>query len=167
MIVVGGGLVKKLIFPSLFIMMLLISGCQGAKDANDASYDLRRDKSAPNYMSNRTGDYDANRNRTIGNDVTNQNPNFLNLNGTRNGVSSGGASNFANDDEKARQVIASTKEFRTDSVIINGNRMWVTVYKKGILTDREKVKAEARLHRKLIHALPRYNIEVRVQEDRR
>lgn len=159
---------KKFIFPSLFIMMLmLVSGCQGTRDANDASYDLRKDKSTPNYMSNRTGDYDANRNRIIGNDVTNQNPNFLNLNGTRNGISSGGSGNYAKDTDIAKQVIGSSKEFRTDSVVINGNRMWVTVYKKGILTDKEKIKSEARLHRSLIQALPRYNIEVRVQEDRR
>jgi hypothetical protein len=158
---------KKQIFPSLFIMMMLLIGCQGTKDANDASYDLRKDKSAPNNMSYRTRDYDANRKRAIGNDSTNQNPNFLNLNGTRNGISSSGAGNFANDVDKAKQVIANTKEFRTDSVLINGDRMWVTVYKKGTLTDSQKVDAEARLHRKLIQALPRYNIDVRVQEDRR
>ena len=158
---------KKFIFPSLFMIMLLVGGCQGTKDANDASYDLRKDKSAPNYMSNRTGDHDPNRNRLIGNDRNNQNPNFLNLNGTRNGIASGGASNFATDTDMAKKVIRDTKEFRTDSVNINGDRMWVSVYKKGMLSNHDKIASEARLHKKLIQALPRYHIEVRVQEDRR
>jgi hypothetical protein len=45
--------------------------------------------------------------------------------------------------------------------------MSVNVYKKGQPTIQEKLDAQARLHRKLVEALPRYNIEVSVQEDRR
>jgi hypothetical protein len=134
--------------------MLFISACQ---NNNQAGYDLRKDKSAPNYMSN----------PMKGNDVTNQNPNFLDLHGTRNGAASSGSGNTGVDVNKAKQVIGKTNEFRTDSVWINGDRMWVNVYKKGMLTDQAKIDAEARLHKKLTKALPRYNIEVRVQEDRR
>jgi hypothetical protein len=153
-------IVKKFIFPSLllWIMAILVSGCQGIK-TNEA------DKSAPSYMSNELTGPD--RGRVKGNDVTNQNPNFLKLRGTRNGNASGGSGNLGVDADKAKQIIADTKEFRTDSVWINGDRMWVNVYKKGQLTIQEKLDAQARLHRKLVEALPRYNIEVSVQEDRR
>ncbi len=168
---------KKRLFP-LFIMLLLTAfGCQnGNQDAEDTAYDLRRDNSPPNYMSNRgdnrenTPDFMADRDKDkqhfVENDITNQNPNFLDLDKTESGGEAG-AGNQGNDTEKAKDVIAGTKEFTTDSVWINGNRMWVTVYKKGMLSDDEKNAAEARLHRQLVKALPRYNIEVRVNEDRR
>lgn len=157
---------KKFIFPSLLLLIvtILVSGCQGTKN-NEAAYDLRKDKGAPNYMSNELTGPD--RGRVIGNDVTNQNPNFLKLRGTRNGNASGGSGNLGVDSDKAKQVIAGTKEFRTDSVWINGDRMWVNVYIKGRLTNQEKLDAQARLHRKLVEALPRYDIELSVQEDRR
>ncbi|MCM2535720.1 hypothetical protein NDK43_29855 [Neobacillus pocheonensis] len=156
---------KKFIFPSIFIIMLLASGCQGTKSSNNAAYDLRTDKSAPNYMSNPlTG---PNKNRIIGNDVTNQNPNFLNLQGTRNGNASGGSGNIGTDVDTAKKVIAKTKEFRTESVWINNDRMYVSVFNKGNLTKREVKDAEVRLHRKLVHAVPRYNISVKVKEARR
>lgn len=155
---------KQFIFPSVFIMMMLASGCQ-TRDANDASYDLRKDKTAPNYMSYTTTDRDQN--RFVGNDVINQNPNFLNLNGTRNGMTSGGSGNFATDIDQAKRVINNTNEFRTESVLIKGDRMWVSVFKKGNLTKRDVKDAEARLHKKLVQALPRYNIDVKVKEARR
>ncbi|CRK82620.1 hypothetical protein [Neobacillus massiliamazoniensis] len=157
---------KKFIFPSLLllIMAILVCGCQGIKN-NETAYDFRKDKNAPNYMSNELTGPD--KGRVMGNDVTNQNPNFLKLRGTRNGNASGGSGNLGVDADKAKQVIADTKEFRTDSVWINGDRMWVNVYKMDQLTIQEKLDAQARLHRKLVEALPRYNIEVSVQEDRR
>ena len=154
---------KKFIFPTLCLAMLLLGGCQSNKNANQASYDLRKDRNVQN-MSNRMDNGDR---RLIGYDVTDQNPNFLNLQGTRNGSASGGSGNMGVDTDKAKQVIASTKEFTTDSIWVNGDRMWVKVYKKGPLTHNQRIADEARLHKKLTHALPRYNIEVRVQESRR
>lgn len=151
---------KKFIGPLLLMMILGVGGCQTNKNASEKAYDLRNDRSAPNYMSYKRG------NRVEGNDMTNQNPNFLDLHGTRNGNESAGAGNTGVDVAKAKKVIADTKEFRTDSVWVNGDRMWVTVYKKGMLSDQAKIDAEARLRRTLVKALPRYNIEVRVQEDR-
>lgn len=95
--------------------------------------------------------------------MTNQNPNFLDLHGTRNGDESGGAGNTGVDVAMVKRVIADTKEFRTESVQINGDRMWVTVFKNGKFSERDRRDAEARLHRKLIQALPRYNINVSVR----
>ncbi|MDP4084238.1 MAG: hypothetical protein Q8934_06435 [Bacillota bacterium] len=143
---------KKWVFFSI-LGAIILTGCN--QGANDAAYDLRKDKSAPQFMSN----------RVTGNDINNQNPNFLPLKGTKGGaVSSQG---HRVDVEKAKQVIKSTKEFTPGSIWMNGDRMWVTVYKKGMFTQREKIAAEARVHRQLIEALPRYNIEVNVRQDRR
>lgn len=155
---------KKFIFPSLCIALLLIGGCQSNKNANQsASYDLRKDRNVQN-MSNRLDNGDR---KLDGNDITNQNPNFLNLQGTRNGSASGGSGNIGVDTDYAKKIIADTNEFTTDSIWVNGDRMWVKVYKKGILSHKQRIDAEARLHKKLVQALPRYNIEVRVQESRR
>ena len=154
---------KWLLFS--FLTLLFVSGCEGTNDTNNtATYDLRKDKSAPQYMSNRSVGRDQN--HLVEQDITNQNPNFLDLNRTGNGTEQGG-NNTGIDVDKARQVVSRTKEFRPGSVWINGDRMWVTVYKKGMLTDKERLDAEARIHEKLITALPRYEIEVRVREDRR
>ncbi|MCH6268614.1 hypothetical protein [Neobacillus citreus] len=145
------------------IILLLATGCQNGRSADDdAANDLRGDRQTRNLVSN----HDINDQHMVEDDVTNQNPNFLDLTGTGSG-SEAGANNQGNDIAKAKQVIADTHEFVTDSVWINGDRMWVKVYKKGMLSSGDKRDAEARLHKKLMRALPRYNIEVNVQEDRR
>jgi hypothetical protein len=141
-------------------LLFLVSGCQ---NANQGAYDLRKDQTAPNYMSNRG----ENKQRLVEDDITNQNPNFLDLKRTGSGSETGGGKETGEDINKAKQVIADSDEFTLDSVWINGDRMWVSVYKKGMQSEQGKVNAEARLHRKLIQALPRYKIEVRVKEDRR
>jgi hypothetical protein len=162
---------KKWMF--LVIMLFIVSGCQNNRSAKEEAYDLRTDETAPNYMSNREKDRtspDNNRGKDrqhlVEDDITGQNPNFLDLKRTGSG-SEAGAGNIGVDTNKAKEVIVATNEFVTDSVVVNGGRMWVAVYKKGMLKESEKVDAEARLHRKLVQALPRYKIEVRVQEDRR
>ncbi|KAB2333176.1 hypothetical protein F7731_16745 [Cytobacillus depressus] len=88
-----------------------------------------------------------------------QNPNFLNLDG-RNKV------NNQADIDHARQVIDATGEYRSGPVWINGDDMWVTAYKKEMMTDRQRATASSKLRKKLIEALPRYHIEVKIQEDR-
>jgi hypothetical protein len=159
-------------------MLLLVSGCdgnRGGNHGNEEAYDLRSDQGAHNYMSNRGNDRNTptnmsnrgkNKQHMVEDDITNQNPNFLDLKRTGSGGEAG-ATNQGNDIQKAKQIIADSDEFAADSFWINGDRLWVSVYKKGMLTEQEKIKAEARLHRKLIQALPRYKIEVRVKEDRR
>jgi hypothetical protein len=154
------------------MFLLIVSGCQGQNNDRSAN-DLRNNNPQHNNMSSQNNggpdsmsDRRKNKQHMVEDDITNQNPNFLDLKRTGSGGEAG-ATNHGNDINKAKQVIAHTNEFRTDSVWINGDRMWVTVYKKGMLSDQARNKAEARLHRKLVAALPRYNIEVHVQEDRR
>lgn len=156
---------KRLVLFS-FLTLLLISGCEGTNDTNNTSnYDLRKDKSAPEYMSNRSAGRD--KPHLVEQDITNQNPNFLDLNRTGNGTEQG-TSNIGVDVDKARQVIGMTKGYRPGSVWINGrNHMRVTAYKKGKLTERERLNAEKYLQKKLTAALPRYKIDVTVREDRR
>lgn len=157
-------MLKKWIVTSSLVLLML-SACQNnqAADDNDTAYDLRNDPAAPNIMTNRTGD----RQHYVEDDITDQNPNFLNLNRSGDQREFDGTNNNGTDIEKARQIIGETDEFVADSVWVNGDRMWVSVYKRGMLADRERIDAESRLHRKLVKALPRYNIEVRVKEDRR
>lgn len=196
-------MLKKWMFLSVTALFLL-SGCQSNRGANNEAYDLRNDRSAPNFMSstrNNADDPDTfddmstpnhkdivdnmsnssndknhpdnlsdrgkNKQHLVEDDITNQNPNFLDLKRTGSGSEAGGGKNTGNDVYKAKQVIGETDEFVTDSVWINGDRMWVSVYKKGMLSEKDRRGAEARLHKKLIQALPRYHIEVRVKEDRR
>ncbi|WP_066248689.1 hypothetical protein [Neobacillus drentensis] len=170
---------KFVLFLSL-TMLFLVGGCNGNQGGNhgkEEAYDLQSDKSKPNYISNRNRDNDGNTPANMSNrgknkqhmvedDITNQNPNFLDLKRTGSG-SEAGATNQGNDIQKAKQVIADSDEFTADSIWINGDRMWVSVYKKGMQSEQGKINAEARLHRKLIQALPRYKVEVRVKEDRR
>jgi hypothetical protein len=165
---------KFVLFLSLS-MLLVVGGCAGNQGAKEEAYDLRTDPNAPNYINNRGNDVPdptnmsdrgKNEQHMVEDDITNQNPNFLDLKRTGSGGEAG-ATNQGNDIGKAKQVIAASDEFEADSIWINGDRMWVSVYKKGMQSDRGRIKAEARLHRKLIEALPRYNIEVRVKEDRR
>ena len=164
---------KLTLFLSLTILFL-VGGCAGNQGANgnEKAYDLRSDKSAPNYMSIKgktpanMSDRGKNKQHMVEDDITNQNPNFLDLKGTGSG-SEAGANNHGVDIQKAKQVIADSNEFTADSIWINGDRMRVSVYKNGMQSEQGKIKAEARLHRKLIQALPRYKIDVRVKNDRR
>lgn len=87
-----------------------------------------------------------------------QNPNFPNTDGRR----------LSNQDdiEKAREIINKTNEFRAGPIWINGDDMWVTAYKKGMVSDRQRVSDASALRKKLIKGLPRYHIQVKIQEDR-
>jgi hypothetical protein len=139
----------------LILSLFLLNGCSSK---NDTSYDLRKDRSAPQYMSNPYSGRDQ-----IPNNLVNRNPSSLDT--KKSGVIVN--SNARLDMAKARKIIGQTKEFKPDTIYINGNRMWVAVYKRGTLMEREKIADEARLHRMLVNAFPHYNIEVRVQEKRR
>jgi hypothetical protein len=124
----------------LLLSFLLLNGCT----ARDTSYDLRKDRSAPQFMSNQ--------NRTN---------NVINVENTTI------SPRITNDVDRARRIVTQTKEFQPNTVWINGDRMWVTAFKKGILAEKERTAAEARLHRILVQAFPKYHIEVSVKEDRR
>lgn len=141
---------------SLFTVLVL-SACQGGGN-DDTAYDLRNDRTNPNYMSNRTSpnNYDEVR------DITDKNPNFLNLKGTTQGDHSP-RNNLGNDIDVARDIINRSEDFRADSIWISnaGDRMTVTVNQKGTLTNKERNYEMGRLQEKLTQALPRYTFDIR------
>ncbi|WP_243356928.1 hypothetical protein [Bacillus litorisediminis] len=72
-----------------------------------------------------------------------------------------------NDVDQARGVIERETDYEPGPITINGQDMWVTAYHQGIMSEEERRKEEAALHKLLIKALPRYYIEVQLREDRR
>lgn len=146
---------KKWMFLSL-LPVLMLAACQAGND--ETAYDLRNDRTNPNYMSNRTSpnNYDEVR------DITDKNPNFLNLRGTTQG-DHGQRNNFGQDIDKARDLVNDTEDFTADSVWINnaGDRMTINVNTRDGLSDRERNHAVGMLQQKLTKALPRYTIDIR------
>lgn len=156
---------KWLIFS--FLLLLAASGCDARNDTrNNADYTPGKNRSVPDNMSYRSVGRDQR--HLVEDDITNQNPNFLDLNRTGTGTENS-SSNLGIDVDKARQTIALTKEFKPGSVWINNaaDHMQVTAYKKGPLTAKQRKAAEVRLRRQLIAALPRYTFKVTVLEDKR
>lgn len=151
----GGVLNQMKKLSLLFILLLTIT--TGCNSDVAGGYDRDEDRDGTKLMSNRWNN-DNGTTDMPGQTMSDQNPNLLNTDG--------GKINNGDDISKARQVVNQTNEFRAGSVWINGNHMWVTVYKKGMMADKEKINAESNVHQKLTQALPRYDIEVRVLEDR-
>ena len=122
----------------------------GCNNQNEAGLD-GRENGAPNTTllgNQRTGE---DRGRTM----SDQNPNLVNFEGNRN--------NEETDIEKARETIQMTNEYVPESIWINGNDMFVTVSKKGQLSQQQRNDAEGHLEKMLTQAVPRYNIEVQLQ----
>lgn len=144
---------KKL---SIFLLMLaFLAGCANNK-ATESEYD-HESRDGVSFINNnldRTEDNDT-MDRTMSGD---QNPNFINFDGKR--------LDNQDDIDQARKVISAHEGFRPGAVWVNGEDMWVTAYRRGNMTHQEKIDSQAQLHKMLIKALPRYHIEVKVQEDR-
>lgn len=144
-------IVKKLLFMLGFL--LVASGCTQNGDASRSVEDRNGNRfvSNPSTSKEQSEVQDNYQN-------TNQNPNFLYLSNER--------PDLGTDIDKARDVVKRTNEYRPGSIWINGNKMWVTVYKKGMLSPEQKIAIAAQVRKKLIEALPRYDIHVKVKEDR-
>ncbi len=95
--------------------------------------------------------------------MSDQNPNFLNLRGTSVNDESN-RNNFGRDIDIAREIVNRTDDFRSDSIWINnaGDKMTVTVDDRGRLNGNERDKAIDSLHKKLLQCLPRiYRFDIR------
>lgn len=136
--------VKKILFL-LVLTILVTAGCGGNMENELTDND------------NTAGDLVNTGDELPGRTMSDQNPNL---------ISTGSERNHGREIEHARQVVEDTGEFTPDSIWINGRDMWVTATKKGQLTSKEKTEAQAKLHKLLTKALPIYDIEVRVNEDR-
>jgi hypothetical protein len=144
---------KKWIIPSL-LSVIMLSACMKGNDTDNTAYDLRKDTMNPNYMSN-------NVNQDVG-PMSDQNPNFLNLRGTRMNDASN-RNNTGRDIDIARDIVNDTGHFRSESIWINnaGDKMTVTVDTRGGLNGQNRDDAIAKLRTKLQQSLPRYSFEIR------
>jgi hypothetical protein len=143
-----------------FFAVLVLSGCMKGNDTDNTAYDLKKDTMNPNYMSNRA---DNRPERDMG-EMSDQNPNFLNLRGTSLNDASN-RNNMGRDIDVARDIVNGTDNFRSESIWINnaGDQMTVTVDTKGNLNGKERDNAIGKLRSKLEQALPRYTIKIREQ----
>jgi len=146
----------KKIFVFLLLIIGVLVGCNQNENA-EGDYDKNHDKNGRAFVKNRTFGFDDE--YTMDRQMSEQNPNFPDFD--RNRV------NYESYVDKARTVVENTDEFEPGQVWINGSRIWVTAYKKGQLSNKEKIDAEARLHKLLTKAIPAYDVEVTVREDRR
>ncbi|PLR73431.1 hypothetical protein CYJ37_07760 [Bacillus sp. UMB0728] len=152
-------MMKSIFAAAAVLLAALLGGC--AQDDNVAGiHEQNEDQNGTNLITDGGGQVkrgldqvsDEDRDRTM----SDQNPNFLNIDG--------GRVNDQSDVDKARQVVNQYTEYEPDEVWINGGRMWVTAHTDKSLSAEEKRKAQAELHKTLTKALPRYNIEVRLSE---
>jgi hypothetical protein len=149
---------KKCYFIVVLMMLVFAGGCNnylGNEDVGD--YEHQNSTELLNMKSDEHGD---NEDRAITTDeITDQNPNFLNLN-THQGTH---VNNIGIGVEKAKDVIRANNQFTAGPIWRNGNHLDVTVYPKGDLKGKQKQQARAKLEKELKQSLPSYTIDMRVR----
>ncbi|MCL6586452.1 MAG: hypothetical protein K6T72_08070 [Anoxybacillus sp.] len=85
---------------------------------------------------------------------TNQNPNFISL--------TDGSANDRAVVQKAVQVVKQYKNYRAQSVWMNGSDMWVTVDAPPNRSSHQRQTDRTKLYELLTKAIPTYNIHVRL-----
>ncbi|MGE6257857.1 hypothetical protein ACQKCU_08060 [Heyndrickxia sporothermodurans] len=128
---------KTIVF---FIVIGMLAGCGSNQLNNNAVTNNQQNKM-----------------RKISSNPTDQNPNLVDLR-------QGNPKTVGNDVDNAKYVVRHYKDYKDPTVWINGNNMWVTAHTNRSLTANERMKEEAALHKKLIQALPRYDINVKIEE---
>lgn len=139
-----------------FIIILVFLAACTQNQGSENMYGDNEMRDGTTLISNPTTDREGLDTRDWSMDA--QNPNFPNTDGRR--------LNNQADIEKARQIINETAEFRAGPIWINGDDMWVTAYKRGMVSDQQRVSDATALRKKLLKGLPRYHIQVKIQEDR-
>lgn len=135
---------KKLYFM-VILSLFVVAGC----NQNEAGMDGQENwEPETTLLGNQQSGED--RGRTM----SDQNPNLRNFNGNVN--------NQQADIEKARETIEMTNEYVSESIWVNGNDMFVTVSKKGSMTQAERKDNEEHLRQMLTQAVPRYHIDVEI-----
>ncbi|MGE8204999.1 hypothetical protein ACQKP0_10575 [Heyndrickxia sp. NPDC080065] len=123
-------------------LIVLLTGC-ASNQLNDRSL---------------TNTGEKNKYRRITTSTTDENPNMIDL------KKGNPAPTIGSDVNKAKGVVKSYKDYVPVSVWVNGNNMWVTAHTRERLSPHMRMKREAQLHKKLIQALPRYDINVKIEE---
>lgn len=148
----------------LFILVLvLLAGCSSGMKGNE---NVDVNQNAAEFMNyghedqdNNQGQNNRNNDNINRDEVTEQNPNFLNLN-TDDETH---VNNQGIEVNKARDVIEMNNRYEAGPIWINGQDMFVTVYPNGRLTEKERKAARTQLRKDLVRALPSYHINVTVE----
>lgn len=69
--------------------------------------------------------------------------------------------------ERVREIVEGVDHLSYDSVMINGRTLWVVAHHNKPLTQRNIIRENAELHKRLEEAFPRFHIEVKVEESMR
>lgn len=69
--------------------------------------------------------------------------------------------------ERVREIVEEVDHLSYDSVMINGRDLWVVAHHNEPLTQRNIIRENAELHKRLEEAFPQFHIEVRVEESMR
>ncbi|WP_079506274.1 hypothetical protein [Mesobacillus jeotgali] len=147
---------KKLLMLFVFAIVL-VSGC--AQDNAESVYDKDEDQAGVDLNREhdgvRHGDGpNFSRDQDDGMTMTDQNPNLLNTDNENR-------HSFSQDVQKAKDVI-SDAGYEPGSIWINGGEMNVTAQLQGRVTKKDRDNAQKKLHDMLTKALPRYDINVKI-----
>lgn len=93
-------------------------------------------------------------------DIADRNPNFLDLNNENEAHNNRGAYQ-----QKLREIVESTQVFDAGMIYINGHRAVVNVTPTRQLSERELEKHANELEKKLVNAVPRFKIDLRVRNN--
>lgn len=148
---------KKLLMI-LILSVVMVSGC--VQDNAESVHDKQQDQAGQDLLTENNGVRKGDgpnfvRDQDDGMTMTDQNPNLLNTD-NENHV------NFSMDVQKAKEVI-SAQGFKPDAIWINGGTMNVTARPEGSLSSKDRDQAEKSLRKKLLRALPRYQINVDIE----
>lgn len=139
----------------LLVFPLFLAAC--TLNPTDSQYHVQNeDRNGRNLMTANEARPNVDRmyNHFADPEKTNENPNFLSL--------TDGSANDRAVIEKAVQVVERYKNYRAQSVWMNGSDMWVTVDAPRGRAASERQTDRTKLYELLTKAIPTYNIHVRI-----
>jgi hypothetical protein len=151
----GGAMymIKKMLFSAAFLLAIL-SGCN-ANENREAGY-KGETKDGTTLISHKPGKAVNDNNDA----VEQPSDQLLNTPGSNSNVEPDAGSEV----EKARAVVKENTEYEAGSVWQKGRTLSVTIQDNGkIHSDKERRNEKARVKRLLTQALPRYNIQVKME----
>jgi hypothetical protein len=154
---------KSYLILTFLIMAIIATGCNSsdkyAGNEKNGDYDHQNSTELLDMSNNNKKEED----RAITTDeITDQNPNLLNLNTDHNAH----VNNLEYGLDAAKELVAADQNFIAGPIWRNGNRLHVTVYSDGDLPKNQRQQAIAKLEKKLQRALPTYKIDVELKNRR-
>jgi hypothetical protein len=143
-------------FLPILLTAIVLSGCAAGNHNYSEFKSHRQDGDGARILNGNNNEGFYERNLKDEDYTTNLNPNFLDLTEDRPDI--------GDDQEKIVQVIQQYTEFQPGSVIVNGRDAYVTVHSTKHFEGKERSKVKKDLHRRLIKAMPRYDIHLRIHD---